>query len=126
MCFGVRAQEFPVRGHDLGGQEVVDREPILAHEVADAASQRDSPNAYRAGVPKARREAVGSDCGRVLARGQASLGPRGSPFDVDLEALHAPEVEHDPPSGGAVAGAAVAAATDGELEPAVAREPDDA
>ena len=46
--------------------------------------------------------------------------------DVDLERLHVREVEHDAAVGDAVAGDAVAAAADGELQPGLARERDDA
>src|SRR5215204_3804290 len=47
---------------------------------------------------------------------------RSSPLAVDLEPLHLREIEHDSPIGDAVTGDAVAAATDGELQPALARE----
>src|SRR5918994_7004447 len=95
---------------------------MLAHEVADAAAQRDPPDTYRASVPEARREAVGARRSGVFPRGQAGLGPRGAPLEVDLERLNLREVEHDPPFGGAVTGGAVAAALDGELQPTLARE----
>jgi hypothetical protein len=59
---------------------------------------------------------------RILARREAGLGPRGVPLDVDVETFHVGEVEHDPAVGHAVAGDAVAAAADGEFEPALASE----
>ena len=46
--------------------------------------------------------------------------------DVDVERLHVAQVEDDAAVGHAVAGAAVAAAADGELEAGLARERDDA
>ena len=75
----------------------------------------------RAGVAEPGRQAVGAGRGRVLPGGQARLGPRGAPVDVDVQRAHVREVEHDPPLG-RVAGAAVAAAADGELQPGLAGE----
>jgi hypothetical protein len=43
----------PGRGHDLGGQQVVDREAVLANEEPDAAAQRDPADADGAGVAEA-------------------------------------------------------------------------
>ena len=57
-----------------------------------------------------------------LAGGQSRLGPGCASVDVDLQCLHVREVEHDPALGHAVAGDAVAAAADGELQPGLARE----
>jgi hypothetical protein len=65
---------------------------------------------------------VSPRCSSVFARGQARLGPRGAPLGVDLEPLHLREVEDDSPIGDAVTGDAVAAAADGELQPALACE----
>ena len=68
--------------------------------------------------PVARPCAAGRD--RVLAGGEARLGPgRASPASISSAAC--PQVEHDPAVAHAVAGAAVAAAADGELQPVVAR-----
>ena len=53
------------------------------------------------GVAEPGREAVRARRGRVLARGQAGLGPRGAPLDVDVQRLHVREVEHDPSVGDA-------------------------
>jgi hypothetical protein len=77
-------------------------------------------------LPCASAGKSGNGGGRVLARGQTGFGPRGTPPDVDLEPLHLREVEHDAPFRGAVPGGAVAAAADGELQPALSRERDDA
>ena len=37
VVVGVDAQDLAVRRHDLGGEQVVDRHPVLADEEADAA-----------------------------------------------------------------------------------------
>ncbi len=72
---GVDAQELAVGGHDVGGQQVVDREAVLADQVPDAAAQRDPPDPDRAGVAEPGRQAVRSCRGRVLARGQTLSRP---------------------------------------------------
>ena len=120
MGLGVGAKQTAVGGHDIGGEQVVDREAVLADEVPDATSQRDPTDPDRAGVPEPRGEAVCGCLDGVLARRQARLGPGGAPFDVDLEFPEVREVEHDPAFRHAVPGSAVAAAADRELEAGLA------
>ena len=38
MRLGIHTKELPVRGHDIGGQQRVNREAVLADEVADTAA----------------------------------------------------------------------------------------
>jgi hypothetical protein len=61
---------------------------------------------------------------RVLAGGQARLGPRRALLDVDLDRLHLGEVQHDPVVDHAVRGPAVATAADSQVESRLARESD--
>jgi len=117
MRLGIDAQEPTVRGHDLGREQVVDREAVLADEVADAAAQRDPADSDRARIAESGREPVRRGRRRVLARGQARLGPRGAVGGIDLERPQLGEIEHDPALGDAVSRAAVTAAADRELEP---------
>ena len=104
--------------------EIVDRQAVLADEVADATAEGDPADPDRAGVAEAGRQAVGGDGGRVLGGGQTRSGPGGPAVDVDLERLQVAQVEDDPAVGRAVAGAAVAAAPDRQLETGLARERD--
>ena len=53
-----RDADRPVGGHDLGGEQAVDRQAVLADQVADAAADRDPADPDRAGVAEADREAV--------------------------------------------------------------------
>ncbi len=122
---GVGADELAVGRHQLGREQVVDREAVLADEEAGAAAERDAADPDGAGVAEAGREAVGAGGIGVLARRQARLGPGGASLEIDLERPHAREVEHDPALRDAVPGAAVTAAAHGELEPAIARKGDD-
>ena len=59
---------------------------------------------------------------RVLAGGQAGLRPCEAPLGIDVEALHRAEVEDDAAVVRAVAGEAVAAAADRQLETGLARQ----
>jgi hypothetical protein len=68
---------------------------------------------------------VGAGRGGVLARGQARAGPGGPLPQVDLQPLEVGQVQDDAAIGGAVAGAAVPAAADRQLQPAVAGQADD-
>jgi hypothetical protein len=69
---------------------------------------------------------VGAGGDRVLAGGQARLGPCGAALRVDVERPHVREVEHDPTVGDAVALDAVTAAPDRELQAGIAHLRDDA
>ena len=69
---------------------------MLAHEIADTAAQRDASEADGAGVTEADAEAVRAGGSRELDRGRAGLGPRRLLRDVDLDAPHVLQVEHDP------------------------------
>ena len=127
MVLGVGAHELAVCRHDVGGQQIVDREAVLADEEPDAAAQRDPADPDRARVAEARGEAVRARRGRVRARGQAGLGPRGAPLARrSRSARMSVRSSTMPPSRDAVAGRAVAAAAHGQLEPRLARERDDA
>ena len=100
--------------------------PCLRDEVADAAAERDPADPDRAGVAEPGREAVRAAAAVYSRGGQPGLGPRGPAVDVDVERAHVRRSSTMPPSVDAVPGAAVAAAADGELEPGLARERDDA
>ena len=125
MVLGVDQQALAVGGHHLGRQHVVDRQPELAHEVADAATERDPADPDRPRVAEPDRQAVRRERPGHLRGGQPGLGPRRPALDVDVEALEVGEVEDDAALGHAVTGAAVATAADGELEARLARETHD-
>ena len=126
VVVGVDLQQLAAGRHDLGAQQVVDGHAVLADEEADAAAERDAGDADRARVAEPGGEAVGAGRGGVLAGGQARAGPGGARAGVDGELAQRAHVEHDAAVGGAVAGGAVAAAADGQLEPGLAGVRDDA
>ena len=104
LVLGVHAPQLSIGRHDLGGEDVVDRQAVEAAEVADAAADGDAADPDRAGVPEAGRETVLDGLGD-LASGQAGLGPGGPAVGVDLEALHVAEIDDDAAVDRAVAGA---------------------
>jgi len=123
---GVDAQELPIGRKDLGVQQAVDGEPVLAGKTANASAERDPADPDRAGVAEPDRQSVRRKCRGDLAGGQARLDPGGAPIHVHVQRLHVPQVEHDPPVRRAMARAAVATAPDGQLVPGLARQCNDA
>ena len=113
-----------VGGDDLDRHERVDRQAVLADEPADAAAEGQAGDADAARVAERGREAVLGRRGGVLAGAQAGLRPGEPTGGVDVEALHQAQVEDDAALGRAVAGQAVGAAADGQLEAGLAGEHD--
>ena len=84
LVLGVHAVELAVGGHDLGGQQAVDREAVLADEVPDAAAERDPPDPHRTRVAEPDPQPMGVGRVRELdARsgrsGPTPSAPRGRP-----------------------------------------------
>ena len=109
---------------DLDGDEGVDGQAVLADEPADPATEGQAGDADRSGVAERRREPVGRDGDRVLAGGQAGLRPGEPALGIDVETLHRAEVEDDAAVIRAVAGEAVPAAADRQLEAGLAGQDD--
>ena len=113
----VDLEDAAVGGHDLGAEEVVDREPVLAHEVAHPAAEREPADPDRGGVAEADGQSVRRRRDCHLAGGQAARRPapparrrrsRESPRPVRSRTI--PQLHR------AVAGVPVPAAAHGELE----------
>lgn len=122
----VHLEKLAVGGHDLGADEVVDRQTVLADEEPDAAGQRDPAEADAPSVAQAGRQAVLAGRLGVAAGGDAGLRPRGPAVGIDLDGVHPREVENDAAVRRPEPGGAVAAAAHGELGAGLACEPDDA
>jgi len=125
LLLGVDVAQLSVRSDDLGRDEAVDRQPVLADEKADAAAERQAADPDGSRVSERDREAVRPERARHLARRQARLDPGQAGIGVEPERLHRRQVEHDPAIRDAVAGEAVRAAPDGELDSRLAGERDD-
>src|SRR5262249_28161798 len=107
----VDEEHVTIRGHDLGREQVVDREAVLPDEIPDAATERDAADTDRAGVAEADREAVLSRGDRDLAGREPSARPGGLRCGIDGDGVQRPQVDDDPVVDRGVSGAAVAAAT---------------
>ena len=126
VVVGVDPQALAVGGHDVGGEEVVDGQAVLAHEVADTPARGEPAEPDRAGVTEPGREAV-------FARPPSSTPPAVRPASAHAvrpstsmsRLLHVPQVEDDPAVDDAVSGAAVPAAADRERQAGLAGEVDD-
>jgi hypothetical protein len=123
-----RPHDVALGRHELDLEQVVDRQAVLAHEPTDSAAEREAGHARV-------RDGAGGDGEAVLlrravelaeedARIHANLARRG----VDGDTPHRREVDHHAALRHRVAGRAVAAALDRDLEaahPGVANGPAD-
>ena len=81
--------------HKLGFEQIVDREPTLAGQVADAAAQREPAHAGGRDDPARRRQPV--LVGRLvdLAPGAAAADAHRAGLRVHLDAVQRGKVDHD-------------------------------
>ena len=115
VVVGVDGEDLAVGRDDFGADQVVDRQPVAAHEVPDAAAGRDPAEADRGRIAEADDEPVRSDRRGHLACGKAGPGPDAAGADVEVDLLELAQVDDDAAVRRAVAGIGVPAAADGEL-----------
>ncbi len=116
--------EPPVGQHDVGFEEVVDRQAAGAGQVAEAAAEGEAADAGGGDDAAGGGEAEGVGGVVDVAPGAAAADAGGPGGGVDPDARHGREVDDEPAVAGAEAGAVVAAAADREEEAAVAGEAD--
>jgi len=100
-------------GHDFGGEHRIDGQPVLAHEIADAAAERDAANADTGGIAEADDQPVLFHRPGQLARGEAGPGPDRAGVVVDRDGSEIAQVDEQ---ARVRAVAAVAAAAHGYFE----------
>ena len=122
VIVGRRADDLALGGDHLDLREVVDGEPVLAHEPADAAAQADTADAGMADDA-----ARGSETVRL--RRMVDISPQGAALDecraldrIDRDGAHRRQVDHDPAVAHRGAGDVVTPTANGDLEIAVAGE----
>jgi hypothetical protein len=122
VIIGRRPHDLALRGDHLGLYEIVDGEPVLAHEPADAAAQAEAADA---GV--AHDAARGSQTVRLCL--VVDISPQRTTLDegravdgIDGDGAHRRQVDHDSVVAQRGAGHVVAPASYGDLEVAVAGE----
>jgi hypothetical protein len=121
----VDLQDATVGCHDLGPEQVVDRQSVLAHEKACAAAERESADPHRGRVAETGCETVRCGGSRDLARGEPARCVGDTVHGIDPERAEAGQVEHDPAVARPVTCRAVPAAADRQLDPAVTGQRDD-
>jgi hypothetical protein len=122
VLLGARAHLLAIGQHHLGLEQVVDREPALAGQVAEAAAEREPADARGRDDPAGRRQAVRVGRRIHLGPGAATADPDGASLGVDVDVAQQREVDHHAVVARAEPGAVVAAAADRHDEVVCARE----
>ena len=99
---------------DVRLEQVVDRQAVLAREVARAPAEGEARDA--GGRDDAKGHGQAERVGGVIdvARRAAGIDPNGAARRIDAHALHQRQVDHQTVVAAAKAGAVVAAAPDGD------------
>ena len=109
---------------DVRAQQVVDREAVLAGQVADAAAQGQAADAGRSQDAERGRHPDLGGRGVDLGEGRPAAGGDRAAVGVDRDRRQRREVDDDAVVDRAEAGGAVPAATDGERHVVAPGEPD--
>jgi hypothetical protein len=107
-------QESAVGGDDIHRDQIVDGEATLAHQPAQAASEREARNTRRRNLAPGRGQAKGLRLVVELSPGQAGLGLHRASRGVDADALHRRQVDHQTAVADGIAGDVVTAAPHGD------------
>ena len=99
--------------HDVGRQQVVDRQPVLAGEVADAAAERQAADAGRRDEPARHGQPEGMRGVIDVAPHAAAVDAHGAFGRIDADAFHRRQVDDQAIVAGTEPAAVVAAAANG-------------
>ena len=127
VALRVDVPDLAVGRDHLGGQQLVDRQAVLAHEEAHAAAEGDAAQSHRAGVAEPGGDAVARrppPCTRPAVRPVSAQAVPS--LEVELQPLHLRHVDHDSVVHHAVGRGAVAAALHGQRQPALTGRADHA
>ena len=104
--------ELAVGQHHLHAEQVVDRQPALPRQVADAAAQRETADA--GGRDDAGRDGQAEGVRRVIdvAPQRAAAGEHRLLLRIDAHVSHRRQIDHQPVVADAEAAGVVAAAAD--------------
>ena len=111
------------RENDVGFEQVVDRKPAFAGQMAEAAAQGEATHPRRGDDPTRRREPVLVRGSVHVAPGRAATDPNRARLRIDLDVAHQREIDHDTVVAGSQPSAVVAAAADRKRQVVVASEP---
>jgi hypothetical protein len=118
----VGVDDASVCQHDLRAEDVVDREPGPACQVADAAAEHQPARAGGRDDAGGRGKAVRVGRPVDVAEQRPAPDRDGARLWIDVDAVERRQVDHEPAVDAREAGAVVAAAADRELEAALAPE----
>jgi hypothetical protein len=118
------AHQAPVRGGDLNGGQIVDREPEGPLEPANATAEGQSGDTGMTHDPYWTDEAVGLRRDVELPEKRPAVRPGCASPGIDLDTAHVRQVDHQAAIGAAKARGAVPARLDDDLEVVIARERD--
>ena len=124
MLGSAGGQDPRVCRDDVGGQQVVAREGMLAVQPADAAPEGQARDAGGRDVPRRRGEAEGLALTVELGEGQPGLGARGTLLGIHPYPLHRGQVDHEAAFAHRLARHVVAAALHGHVQLVRSSEPD--
>ena len=116
-----RANDLALGGHQLERAQAVDREPVATHHPADAAAEREPADAGVGDVAEGDRQRVRRHrrLGDVVEQ-RAAAHASDPRIGIDHDRVHRREVDGHSAVGHRMAGDAVAAAADRDLEVGVA------
>jgi hypothetical protein len=121
----IGANVAPVGEDQLGRDDVVDRQAVLAHEEADPAGGRQPADADATVVAGAHRQPVPAKCGRDVGPARAGAEADATRRAVQqLDPVERAHVDHDAAVVGRAPADAVPAAADRERHVLLAREPE--
>ncbi len=119
---GAGAAHAAVGHHHLGRSQVVEREPVLRHQPADAAAKRQAGDARARHDAAGGRESVQLRLAVQLFPQHAALRTHRTSGGIDMDALHGREVDHQAGVDRGLPGDVVAAAAHGDLQVQRARQ----
>ena len=88
------SDDLAIGGHEFDRNEVVESQPILAHQPAESAAQRKAGNSCRRDYPSRHRQFVQLRFAVQFAPGRPALCLHTAPARVNMDSLHQRQVNH--------------------------------
>jgi hypothetical protein len=118
------AHQFARRGHEVDGEEVVDRQSVLPAQPAEAAAEREPRDSRRRVDPQRGRESEGLSLPIEIGEPGARLDARGPRRGIDPHRRHPRQIEHQSSVAHRVSGDVVPSAADRQEQVVPRREAD--
>ncbi len=95
VLLGAGPQQTSVSGHDVGGYEVVAREPVAAVQPPQPAAEREPRDPSHRDDSEGRGQPERLGRAVELAQGEPGFGPRRPRLGIDLDGFHPGQVDHE-------------------------------